>query len=221
MIPPSSPLRFGEGYREDLTLDDGTAVHLRLIRPDDKAMLLEGFAHLSEESRYRRFLAVKATLSPTELRYLTECDGIDHLAIVASRPAADGQPVQGLAVARIIRLPDRPDTAEAAITVIDEAQNKGLGRLLGERLVRAALERGIRYFRVMLLAGNDRARALLDEAAPLSMLKPALEAGDGTLTFEIELPELPPPPAQEPLWREAWHRLLTLAAQAYALTRAP
>src|SRR5439155_13541866 len=38
-------------------LRDGTPVLIRPIRPGDKALLVDGFARLSEESRLRRFLS--------------------------------------------------------------------------------------------------------------------------------------------------------------------
>ena len=214
MTDPAA-LRFCPDYEEEVALDDGSRVTLRLVRPGDKPLLLDGFAHLSPESRYRRFLGPKNNLSAAELRYLTECDGVDHFALGAVRRDDAGE--HGLGVGRIIRLRDRPDTAEAAVTVVDEAQGRGLGRLLGERLVAAAQERGIHRFRVLLLAGNERARSLLDEVAPSDLLKPPVESEGGSLTFEVELP--PPPPPRQPGWRDAWRHLLSLAARAYAITR--
>lgn len=208
-------LRFGADYREELELTDGSKVTLRPIGPADKELLLDGFAHLSAESRLRRFLGPKAALSAAELSYLTECDGYDHFAIGAVQKRDDG--LHGVGVARIIRLPEQPDTAEAAITVVDEVQGQGLGRVLGDRLVSAARERGIHRFRVTLLADNERAHALLDEIAPSDLLKPPIERGAGTVTFEVELPD--PPPEPEPAWREAWRNLLSLAAKFYALAR--
>ena len=55
-------------------LRDGTRVLVRPIEPADKALLLEGFERLSEESRYRRFLAPMPELNDATLRYLTEVD---------------------------------------------------------------------------------------------------------------------------------------------------
>jgi len=217
MSLPAPPRRYDARYHEEVVLGDGTRVALRLVRPGDEQLILDGFAQLSEESRYRRFLGIKASLTAADLRYLTDCDGVDHLAIGATTNGHDGHPT-GAGIARVIRLPDRRDTAEAAITVVDALQNRGLGKLLGERLIEAAREMGIDHFRIMILAGNEQARALIDEAAPLSLLKPAVEASEGSLTFEIELPEPAPPPA-EPRWREAWRGLLAIAAKAYDITR--
>ena len=62
-------------------LSDNTLVYLREIRADDKQRLIEGMRGLSEESVQRRFLGPKPTLSAKELRYLTEVDGVNHIAL--------------------------------------------------------------------------------------------------------------------------------------------
>src|ERR687897_58989 len=51
-----------------------------------------------------------------------------------------------VAVARCVRLPDRPDTAEMAIVVGDPFQGQGLGRALTLALADAAVAVGIRRF---------------------------------------------------------------------------
>ena len=61
-------LRFTADYREVVTLNDGREVLLRLVRPDDKPLLLAGFAKLSATGRLRRFLVTKKELSKAELR---------------------------------------------------------------------------------------------------------------------------------------------------------
>ena len=50
-------LRFTPGYNERVMLRNGAAAELRLIRPDDKELLLRGFHELSSTSRYLRFSA--------------------------------------------------------------------------------------------------------------------------------------------------------------------
>jgi GNAT superfamily N-acetyltransferase len=148
--------RIGWEWHELAWLPDGTAVLLRLLRPEDAPLLLEGFERLSPDSRYRRFLSAKPRLSDAELRYLTELDGVDHVAIAALDARG-----HGVGVARFVRLRDEPGVAEPALTVIDEAQHRGLGRLLLTRLAAAAREREIVRFRSTVLAENRPMRALL------------------------------------------------------------
>ncbi len=126
--------------------------------PGDKDRLVNGLRQLSLESIRRRFLAAKPSFSRSELRYLTEVDGVNHIALVA---VLEDDPEQLVAVARCVRLPDRPDTAEMAIVVGDPWQGQGLGRELARRLADAALTVGIRRFAATMLGDNEAARRLM------------------------------------------------------------
>jgi RimJ/RimL family protein N-acetyltransferase len=132
-------------------LSDGTPITIRPIQPSDRELLAGALAHLSPASVRARFLAPKDHFTQRELDYLTQVDGYDHVALVAE--VAD-DPGQWIGVGRYVRLPDQPDTAEVAITVADEWQGKGLGRLLGTLLAQAAGECGIRQFVATMLADN-------------------------------------------------------------------
>ena len=66
-----------------------------------------------------------------------------------------------VAVARCVRLPDRPGTAEMAIVVGDPWQNQGLGRALANALADAARAAGIRRFAATMLGDNEAARRLM------------------------------------------------------------
>jgi RimJ/RimL family protein N-acetyltransferase len=148
------------GQQVAAALRDGTAVSIRPIRPEDKALLQDGFSRLSEESRKRRFLAPVAGLSERMLAYLTEIDYVDHFAWITS--LAD-DPTCGIGVARYVRLKDEPTIAEAAITVVDEYQGRGLGTIMLGLLAAQAREAGITAFRAYVLEDNAPVRALLDE----------------------------------------------------------
>src|SRR5688500_6958695 len=131
---------------------------IRRIAPDDKERLARGLRQLSLESIRKRFLAAKPRFSRSELRYLTEVDGVNHIALVAV--LAD-DPDQLVAVARCVRLPDRPATAEMAIVVGDPWQGQGLGRELAQRLADAARAAGVRRFAATMLGDNEAARRLM------------------------------------------------------------
>lgn len=136
----------------EVSLRDGTRVRLRPIVPEDKALLVAGFERLSPESRYRRFMAPIAELSEEQLAYLTEIDYRDHFAWIALSLEEAGAP--GLGVARYVRRPEEPEVAEAAVTVLDDYQGRGLGTLLLEALGAVALENAVRRFRGYVLEGN-------------------------------------------------------------------
>ena len=140
------------------TLADGTRVVVRPIEPGDKARLADGLRRLSERTIRRRFLAAKPRFSSTELRYLTEVDGVDHIALVAV--LAD-RPDRLVAVARCVRLPDRPATSEMAIVVGDAHQGLGLGRRLAQLLADEARAHGIRRFAATMLGENLPAQRIM------------------------------------------------------------
>jgi acetyltransferase len=138
-------------------LADGTPLYVRPIRPDDKQLLVAGLENLSEASRYKRFLGPKPRFTQAELRYLTEVDGIDHVAYVALRGDA---PKQLVAVARLVRAAGYPQAAEIAVTVCDAWQRRGIGMRLGDLLAMAARDRGIRYLTATMAADNVAAHRL-------------------------------------------------------------
>ena len=122
-------------------------------------MLTDGLRRLSSESAQRRFLTPKRSFSRSELRYLTEVDGRDHVALVAEYP---GEPVRRLiAVARFVRLDDDPEAAEVAVTVADDWQGRGLGSMLSEQLASEARRLGIRRFTATMAADNVPAHRLM------------------------------------------------------------
>jgi GNAT superfamily N-acetyltransferase len=150
--------RWYEGPIE-ATLRDGTPVLVRMVEASDKDALAEGIARLSTHSRYLRFHTGVEQLTDEQLRYLTDVDQRDHVAWVAMlRDDED----TGIGVARFVRLPDEPDVAEAAITVLDAYQGRGLGTLLLGVLAAAAARRGVTTFRSYVLGVNVGMLAVFD-----------------------------------------------------------
>jgi GNAT superfamily N-acetyltransferase len=181
------PLHFTPNYHERIVLRDGLNVELRLIRPDDRELLLRGFHELSSTSRYLRFLVPKLSLSGSELRYLTEVDHLRHVAIgVVSVPSSADEEPHGLGIARLIALADKPGYAEAAIAVLDARQGQGIGSLLFTRLLEAARERQITHVCCEVLAHNAAMISLISQSAPSY----AVDVGGGVMTivFPIDAP---------------------------------
>ncbi len=162
-------------------LSDGTAVLLRPITAADKPELQDGLHRLSEESVQRRFLAPKVRFTQAELRYLTEVDGHDHVALVAELTEHPGMIV---AVARYVRLAEDPESAEAAIVVGDTLQGRGLGSLLAEALAAEAVRHDIRRFTATMLGDNSAARRLM---AHLTDRLDAVQTGAGRSEAAAEL----------------------------------
>jgi GNAT superfamily N-acetyltransferase len=163
------------------TLNEGSEITLREVRPDDKDAIAAGFARLSPESRYRRFFASRDRLSAVDLRYLTEVDHNDHEAVLASGP--DGEPV---GVARYVRADD-PETAEVAVAVVDDWQGRGAGTALLERLIERADENGVRRFVALVLQENSEALELFRSMSDEDGATPE-RTEEGYLKLVIDVP---------------------------------
>jgi RimJ/RimL family protein N-acetyltransferase len=118
-----------------------------------KTGIRAALGNLSEKSRKYRFAGGMNTPSDAQLDYLASLDNRDRLAWCAI--AEGGNPHTGAGLARYIRLPDEPDVAEFAITIVDAWQGKGLGRILLVRLIESARDNGIRVLRGYVLPGNS------------------------------------------------------------------
>jgi GNAT superfamily N-acetyltransferase len=94
------------------------------------------------------------------LSYLTEVDGVNHVALVAIEFGV-GVPPQGVGVGRFVRDPQNPTQAELALTVADRAQGRGIGRRLLSDLAKAATALGIETFTMSVISSNVPARRLL------------------------------------------------------------
>ena len=159
-------------------LRDGSTVVVRPIEPGDKELLRRGFDRLGFESRYRRFLSPTPRLTQSQLRYLTEVDHHDHEALIALDPV----PGEALGVARYVRT--GPETAEFAVTVVDDWQRRGLGSALLELLTGRARDEAITHFSALLLAGNEEMLQLLHRLGPVRLLSQE----QGTVAVDVELP---------------------------------
>lgn len=127
---------------------------LRPIRPSDKALLVAGLAHMSLKSVHARFLSAKPKFTAAELRYLTEVDNQNHVALVAFL----GDRFAG--VGRFVRDPERPDSAEVGIVIADEFHGRGYGTTVGIALAQRAKLNGITHFTAIMLPENAAALSL-------------------------------------------------------------
>ena len=138
----------------DALLRDGTAVHVRPIRPGDQDALVAFHGRLSPHTIYRRFFSPRPVLPPKDVHRFTNVDYHDRLALIAEI----GGELAG--VARYDRQSTRAGgaeeapEAEVAFVIEDRHQGRGLGSLLLEHLAAAARERGFEYFVAETLAEN-------------------------------------------------------------------
>src|SRR3954454_18031011 len=138
-----------------VTLRDGTELDIRPVTAADRRLLLSGFARFGERSRQRRFFGVKVALTEAELTFFTDIDHHDHEALGAIEPRTGA----GVGIARFIRLEPGGSVAEAAVSVVDDWQHRGVGRALLDALVRRAGEERVTHFEATLRRNN---RAMLE-----------------------------------------------------------
>jgi acetate---CoA ligase (ADP-forming) len=143
--------------RHELTTDDvlpdGSTIHLRPIRPDDKDRLLAMWGRTSAESRRARFHGL-FNLDASNIGRFTDLDPALQLAIVGTRGRGEREQIIG--VARYERDPDDPRVAEFAALVEDAHQGRGLGTLLVRHLAQAAADAGITHLSGDILSDNTR-----------------------------------------------------------------
>jgi GNAT superfamily N-acetyltransferase len=138
-------------YAVNEKLRDGTPIHLRAIRPEDKDLLFEHFSGLSQDSRYTRFFAAKSTLTHGELAGFTELDFDNQVGLTAA--IYEDVRERFIGIGRYFRLQDRT-RAEVAFAVLDEYQGRGIATLLLEHLRRIASAGGIVEFSAEVMASN-------------------------------------------------------------------
>ena len=126
---------------------------------------------LSPASRRLRFMSSVDNLSRSQLAYLTEIDQESHLAwgaIVAGEPVA---------VARLIRRSDESASAEIAITVVDDWQRRGIGKLMVRLLAEIARSLGVERFDFEALAENQGIVRLLGGFGAVHSLSEGVVSG--------------------------------------------
>ena len=136
-------------------------LRVRPLDTGDSAAVLAVFAGLGTRSRELRFMVPKARLTDADLRQLTAVDDHDHVAVVAST-TLDDRPV---GIARFVRDPDYPDSAEVAVAVVDQWQGRGVGTMLLDGLALRAVEVGVRRFTALVSPDNAAILQMLQRTA--------------------------------------------------------
>ncbi|WP_328461259.1 GNAT family N-acetyltransferase [Actinoplanes sp. NBC_00393] len=132
----------------DVLLADGSAAHLRQIRPEDAPAIVDFHSRMSDRTRYLRYFSPYPRIPERDLQRFVNVDHRDREAFVT---VADGKITS---VGRYERLgPDSPE-AEVAFVVEDALQGRGIGSVLLEHLADAARDHGITRFVAEVLPEN-------------------------------------------------------------------
>ncbi|MGB5136007.1 MAG: GNAT family N-acetyltransferase, partial [Prochlorococcaceae cyanobacterium] len=170
-------------YVRPWRLQDGTAVTIRPIRPEDEPLLVAFHRSLSEESVYYRYFHMTSLdhrIAHERLVRICFTDYERELALVVDRR----DPLSGehriLAVGRLSRLHERND-AEFSLLIGDAFQHQGLGTALLGQLLRIARDEGIDRVLAEILPGNGAMQRVCRK------LGFSLQAGDEVVEAWIDL----------------------------------
>lgn len=172
------PAEYPRELERTARLRDATPVRIRPIRPEDAARLVDLYDRLSHHTAYQRFFTVMRRLPPDWARMLANVDYHRRLALIAEHDGPDGPELIGVARYEPAGPPDR---AEVAFLVQDRWQNRGLGSILLDDLLRAAEARGIHRFSAFVLADNARMLDMLKRFTDITTR--TLASGVVELTF--------------------------------------
>jgi RimJ/RimL family protein N-acetyltransferase len=142
-------------YPEDLeaykTLNDGTEIFFRPVKPADEQALSGMLYSLSPSSIRTRYMTSTMTFPHKDVQQLTNVDYENNLAIVGTVPSVTGDEI--VAIAQYF-LDPKTRHAEVAFVVQDEWQKNGMGSLLLKYLTRIARQRNIKAFYAKVLPNN-------------------------------------------------------------------
>ncbi len=157
---------------------------IRPIEPADGDLVRTFYGELSDRSRRLRYLVPAAELSDEDLAYFTDVDHRRHEAVIALDDAG-----RMIGVARYVRTPGRPESAEVAVVVVDDRQGEGIGTTLLDELTKRARENGIARYTALVSRDNDVVLGAIERAG--AERTSASDDGD-----EIEFAFAVPPPGE-------------------------
>lgn len=170
----------------DVTLRDGTPARIVRLQREDRDQLVAGFEELSEEARRQRFLTPTAHLSEAMISHLVDdVDFVDHVAYVLAVADPEQPDVfDPVAIGRMVRYEDAPDTADVAVTVKDAHQGRGIASALLDVLGRERPE-GVTRILTEVVSGNEASLAMLRRLGPTTV------ESNGYGAFDVEVELLP------------------------------
>jgi acyl-CoA synthetase (NDP forming)/GNAT superfamily N-acetyltransferase len=158
-------------------LADGTTVEIRPATPQDLPAVQAMHDGMSADNSYLRFFGYSRLSAEQEARRVGRPPAAGHVALLA---VSEGR-IIGVAS---YEAEDHAETAEVAFAVPDSMRGRGIGTLLLEHLVSAAVQRGIETFTASVLAENAEMQKVFADAG----LSFQTYLVDGVLRLTCELP---------------------------------
>jgi acetyltransferase len=140
----------------------GENIVLRPIRPEDESQHRLFLEQLTPEDIRMRIFFTKRELPRSELARLTQIDYSREMAFIAERESEKGAK-QTLAAIRMVCDPEG-FSGEFALVVRSDLKRQGLGRIMLNKAIRYAKERGLRQMVGTVLRENNAMRELVSSA---------------------------------------------------------
>ncbi len=138
-----------ETYR---TTKKGVEIFLRPVKLADEPLLKEFFYSLSDRSIYRRFISVRKDMPHERLQEFAVIDYTKEMVVLAVLPNEERDAVVGVGQ---FGVDVQSHTAEVALVVRDDQQNRGIGTELLSYLTYLAKRQGLLGFTAEVLVDNQ------------------------------------------------------------------
>jgi acetyltransferase len=166
-------------WERTLTLDDGTTLLIRPVRPEDEAMFHRFFKQITMDDLRLRFFAPVREFSHTFIARLTQLDYARAIALAAISPV-DGDM---LGVVHILADPNY-DKGEYAVLVRSDIKGRGLGWHLMHTMIQYARWLGLREVEGQVLSHN---KTMLTMCAELGFLISSVHDDPGVSLVRLRL----------------------------------
>jgi RimJ/RimL family protein N-acetyltransferase len=151
-------------YEEIETLKNGTVVRIRPVRANDKNRITEAFRNLETESIYTRFFHHKRELSDDELKFATEVDFENVVALVVTVGEGENEVIIGGGRYVAFDPANNLRSAEVAFTVEEDYHRQGIAGRLLRHLVHIARRNGVSQFEAEVLPQNKAMIAVFERS---------------------------------------------------------
>jgi len=152
-ILPFPAVEYPEELEKFITLKDGNRILLRPIKPSDATMKQHFFYSLSKETIYKRYFSQLKAMPIKRIWPYVMIDYENEMVIVASITENGLETIVG--IGSYVKVPGT-ETAEVALVVRDDWQNKGLGTALLNYLIEIGKNKGVKSFTAWVFTENTK-----------------------------------------------------------------
>lgn len=131
-------------------LADGTIITIRPIRHDDVEIIKEFSRHLSSELKHLNYMENFKELPQKMVTRLTQVDYKKSMTIIATHLENKKEIVIGM----VHYITEDGENCEFDMIVTDAWQNKNIGTVLTEELIKSAKDNELKSAKIVILASN-------------------------------------------------------------------